>query len=219
MNINAIVAMSANKGIGLNNKLPWNCKDDMKRFKHLTIGNGKNAVIMGKNTWKSVGFLPQRHNFILTTTQNFSYIKDFCLVKTFYSINELLTFAKNKYDNLWVIGGSQIYKSFLEQHLIDSFYITLISKNIQCDTFMCPMPNYYLKQQLTLSSELLEGKYPIYYVVYKRLQKNMKLIYKDIHNCILKEIHFDDCPNIYCTIEYNNKECQTSVLNLKLNKN
>jgi dihydrofolate reductase len=218
MNINAIVAMSANKGIGLDNKLPWKCKDDITRFKHLTIGNGNNAIIMGKNTWNSVGVLPRRHNFILTTTQNFSYVKNFYLVKTFHSISELLAFSKNCYDNLWVIGGSQIYKSFLEQHLIDSFYITLISKNIHCDTFMCPLPNYFLKQELTMSNELFDGQHPIYYINYKKINKNMKLIYKDIHDCTLKEIHYDDYPNIYCTIEYDNKECQTGTINLKLNK-
>ena len=49
-----IVAFSRNYGIGYKNKIPWLLKKDLNYFKKLTIGNGNNAVIMGKNTWKSM---------------------------------------------------------------------------------------------------------------------------------------------------------------------
>ena len=144
--INSIVAMCSNKGIGLNNTLPWKCKEDLLYFKKLTIGEGNNAIVMGKNTYKSIGILPRRHNFILSSTLHFSYVKNNYLVKTFISIDELLKFINNNnYDNLWIIGGSQIYKSFLNKHLIDLFYITYIDKHFECDTFMCQLPNYYLR--------------------------------------------------------------------------
>ena len=52
--MNIIVACDSNYGIGINNNLPsWNLKDDLKKFKELTIGNGRNVVIMGKNTYLS----------------------------------------------------------------------------------------------------------------------------------------------------------------------
>jgi len=40
--------MDKNKGIGKNNSLPWKISEDMRNFKKLTIGNKKNAIIMGK---------------------------------------------------------------------------------------------------------------------------------------------------------------------------
>ena len=52
---NIIVAIDEENGIGKNNTIPWNNPTDMKNFRLLTIGNGNNAVIMGKNTYLSFG--------------------------------------------------------------------------------------------------------------------------------------------------------------------
>ena len=69
MKFNIIVAMDNNRGIGLNNKLPWSFKEDMKYFKNLTKGAGNNAIIMGKNTYLSINEeLPFRDNIVLSTS-------------------------------------------------------------------------------------------------------------------------------------------------------
>ena len=44
----AIVAVSNNWGIGKNNKLLFHIKDDMARFKELTMGH---VVVMGRKTF------------------------------------------------------------------------------------------------------------------------------------------------------------------------
>ena len=41
------------------------------------------------------------------------------------------------YDELWVIGGSQIYKQFLELNLINNFYVTMIDDEYTCDDKTC----------------------------------------------------------------------------------
>ena len=55
----------------LKTSLPWRLSADLKNFKELTIGNGNNAVIMGRNTWVSLPSeykpLPKRENIVLTT--------------------------------------------------------------------------------------------------------------------------------------------------------
>ena len=69
--MNIIVAHCRNRGIGFQNQLPWQLSADLKKFKELTIGNGNNAVIMGRNTWASLPSrykpLPKRENIVLTT--------------------------------------------------------------------------------------------------------------------------------------------------------
>ena len=66
---NMILAMDVNGGIGKNNTLPWpHHKEDMKQFRDKTIGHENNCIIMGSNTFKSIGNkpLPKRMNYVLT---------------------------------------------------------------------------------------------------------------------------------------------------------
>ena len=58
MILSIIVAMSENRVIGRDNRLPWHLPADLKRFKQLTTGH---TVIMGRKTHESIGKpLPQR---------------------------------------------------------------------------------------------------------------------------------------------------------------
>ena len=65
-----IVAVCKNYGIGKNNTLPWNIKEDLKHFSKITKGNGNNAIVMGRNTWNSFNgrHLKNRDNLILSTS-------------------------------------------------------------------------------------------------------------------------------------------------------
>ena len=216
MNFNSIVALSKNKGIGLNNKLPWKVKNDLQRFKQLTIGNNNNSVIMGKNTWLSVKFLKNRHNYIISNTLEINDTKDNYEIKSFKTIDLLINYLKTKeYDVNWVIGGGQIYKTFINRYLINKFYITYIDKEIHCDAFMISLPKYFLKKKCELSNEKYENN-NIYYLVYEKIKKDDILIYKNKEKCIVKDIHHDDYPNIYITIKIENKEIQTIIENLSL---
>jgi dihydrofolate reductase len=146
MKCNIIVAMCKhNHGIGFNNSLPWDIKEDLQHFSKLTKGNGKNVIIMGANTYKSLNMpgLQGRDNFILSSSlkldftlkksnnENTNYI-----VKTFNNLDILLEICKaNNYDTAWIIGGSTIYKEFLHRKLVNKCYVTLIHKLFDCDTF------------------------------------------------------------------------------------
>ena len=152
MLINIIVAFSKNMGIGLNNTLPWNIPSDLKKFRNLTIGDGNNAVIMGKNTWNSLPlpYLKKRDNLILSSTLNIH--KSFVDVKTsktytvksFCNIDNIIEYCTNKkYDNIWIIGGNKVYNDFLNYYneMIDEIYITYIDTEFKCDTFFTEIDN------------------------------------------------------------------------------
>ena len=83
-----IVAFCKNRGIGLNNKMPWYLKSDLKRFKKLTIGKGNNAIIMGKNTWISLKCLslPKRSNIILSSKMGYFQSNDQAFMQSFEDI-------------------------------------------------------------------------------------------------------------------------------------
>ena len=61
--------MCRNRGIGKNGVIPWVLKEDMQFFKNKTIGNGNNAVIMGRKTFESLNrkdHLPKRDNYVIS---------------------------------------------------------------------------------------------------------------------------------------------------------
>src|SRR5688500_7648934 len=62
----AIAAMSLNRVIGCDGKIPWHVPEDFKWFKAKTLGS---FVIMGRKTFESLGKpLPNRTNIVLTRT-------------------------------------------------------------------------------------------------------------------------------------------------------
>lgn len=122
--ISIIVAMSNNNVIGINNTLPWHIPQDLKRFKSLTMGN---PIVMGRKTFDSIGRpLPGRKNIVITRNED-SIIEGVEIVN---SINSLLALIKDE-EHVFVIGGEQIYKIFLDHatHL----YVTEVDSDVVGD--------------------------------------------------------------------------------------
>lgn len=122
-----ITAITPNQGIGFQNRIPWNCPNDLKYFKRFTTGH---YVIMGRKTYESIGKpLPQRVNLVVGKGNNDGVIN-------IRSIEEGITFAKRSGARiLWVIGGASIYDYFLKHFVIDGFVLTS-TPEYKCDTFI-----------------------------------------------------------------------------------
>ena len=135
LKIKLICAVSQNNVIGKNNQLPWRIKDEMRYFKQTTIGN---AVVMGFHTFESLDFNPldDRLNIILTSKDHLKSNSD---KQTFFvnNIEDVLLIARSQnVENLFVIGGKQIYDLFLTKKLVDEIYYSMIKKDYDGDTTM-----------------------------------------------------------------------------------
>ena len=53
--VSIIACIDSNYGIGKNNDIPWKLKPDLKYFKQMTLNA---VIIMGTNTWRSIGSKP-----------------------------------------------------------------------------------------------------------------------------------------------------------------
>ena len=141
MYVNLIVAYCKNRGIGMNNKLPWKYKEDLKYFKTITVGNNKNAIIMGKNTFNSIGrILPNRYNIILSTTSTLITNKNYAICNSMYNAINLC--EQLNMENVFIIGGANVYKQALQLDLINYIYATEINKDYECDTFIDLFNNF-----------------------------------------------------------------------------
>ena len=94
----AIVAMTQDRVIGVDGKLPWHYPADLKRFKRLTSGT---TIIMGRATYESIGRpLPNRRNLVISQTTQAAG------VETFASIDSALATCDQA---VWFIGGARIF--------------------------------------------------------------------------------------------------------------
>lgn len=129
--MNAIACIDKNRGLGKNGKLLYHNAQDIKFFKGMTIGK---TVVMGKKTFLSLPFqkpLKDRTNIVLTTDKNFSC--DGILVA--HSIDELFELIKDTpIDDVFVIGGAQVYKELLQY--CDKLYLTIVDNGkADADTY------------------------------------------------------------------------------------
>lgn len=125
-----IVAMGDNFEIGYNGDLIWHIKEDLKRFKTLTMGH---PIIMGRKTRESLPkALPGRTNIVITRNPDYS-ASDSLIA---HSLKEALELACNAEgpDVIFIIGGGQIYDEAFP--ILDKLEITHVYDSPEnVDTF------------------------------------------------------------------------------------
>ena len=125
-----IVAISTNYAIGKDGKLPWHHSSDLKFLKETTTGN---AVVMGSNTWRSIGKpLPNRLNIVLSRSRTLELPAD---VRKLSDVNEVVALSKDLDSDIYIIGGAKIFEAFAD--LIDKWIVTVVPDEVDdADTFI-----------------------------------------------------------------------------------
>ena len=162
--ISVVVATDSKGGIGKDNKLMWNIPADLKRFKEITTKNQikinnniKNIVIMGRKTYESIGRkLPDRANVVLS-------LKD----KHSYNVEDILDYNERfPEEEIFVIGGEQIYKQFLPY--TDKIYLTKVNGDFGADKFFYFNEDMY---ELTYRSGMQKDNgYEFEFLEYKKIK-------------------------------------------------
>lgn len=139
--ISIIVAMDDKRGIGKNNRLPWNIPEDLKRFKKVTGGH---TIIMGRKTFESILSyigkpLPNRINMVITRNPDFK--AEGVSINT--SLEEALSEAKeNEQSEIFIIGGAQIFQQAIDMGVVDKIYLTKVQGDYGADTFFPDYPDF-----------------------------------------------------------------------------
>jgi len=127
----AIAAVDDNWGIGYDNELLYRLPEDMKHFKKLTTDN---IVVVGKNTYNSIGPLPNRINVVLSREeQTFEY--DNVIFSTIDTLGEKLEELKKIYPEakVYLIGGEKAYYNLIDY--CDTAIITHIHSDKHANRF------------------------------------------------------------------------------------
>jgi dihydrofolate reductase len=121
-----IAAIDNNNGIGKDNKLLYRLPDDLKRFKTLTTGN---IVIMGRNTYDSIGkALPNRENIVITSKDIDDEV--YC-VRSFQDALKLA--EKLDGEKVYIIGGARVYNEAIDY--VQKLELTLVLTTSEADAY------------------------------------------------------------------------------------
>jgi dihydrofolate reductase len=126
MRIAAVVAMSENRVIGNDNKLPWRLPADLQHFKKITMDK---PILMGRKTYDSIGRpLPGRCNIVITRDSDFQ--APGCVIAN--SIECALKAAAYS-EEVCIIGGALLYQQMLSR--IERIYQTIIHHDFSGDAY------------------------------------------------------------------------------------
>lgn len=143
MILSSIAAMARNRVIGKDNKLPWDLPEDMKFFRDKTKSR---VLIMGRKTFDSIIAitgkpLPGRFHIVITRNPSYDFheSEEGKMVEVVSSLSHaielahMLTtkFQKKFGDEVFVIGGAEIYKQSLD--VVHKIYLTVIEQDFEGD--------------------------------------------------------------------------------------
>ena len=128
MKIILVAALGQQRQLGLNNELLWQLPGDLPRFKAMTMGS---PIVMGRKTFDSIGRpLPGRENIVIS--RNAELAIDGVTVVT--SVEAAVDAARKTHaENVFVIGGGEIYALFLPE--ADALELTLVDDSPKADAF------------------------------------------------------------------------------------
>ena len=128
MTVTLVVAMGANGVIGVDGGLPWRLPEDLAHFKQLTMGH---PMIMGRTTFESIGRpLPGRTTIVLTRDPDWTTDG----VEVAPTLDAALERAHELDDEVFVVGGAQVYAQALDAGLVDLMCVTRVASSPVGDT-------------------------------------------------------------------------------------
>jgi dihydrofolate reductase len=166
MIISQIAAMSKNRVIGKDNKLPWHMPDDLAYFFRTTRGR---HIIMGRKNFEANGqALPDRINIVVTRQAR--YNAPGCIVVP--GIDEALDYArKNGETEAFIVGGGEIYEASMPE--TERIYLTIIDVELEGDVFF---PELDEEEWKVVREEKhgadTKNPYDFTYFVYERKKKH-----------------------------------------------
>jgi len=119
--VTLVAAVAANGVIGADGDLPWRLPEDLKHFKALTLGH---PMIMGRATFDSIGrALPGRTTIVVTRRPDWSAEG----VEVAANLESALARAAELDDDIYIVGGGQVYAQALDAGLVDLMVITRVA--------------------------------------------------------------------------------------------
>lgn len=165
--ISIICAISENRVIGQDDRIPWHIKADLVRFKNKTLHH---TIIIGKKTYESMKkyykksgrMMPERNTIIITHDTNYQPGQANCHVVN--SFDQALEKAKEiEKEEVFVSGGEQIFRQAI--NIAERLYLTIVKGNFSGNKFF---PDYSGFTKVIKKEECEENGQKFYFIEIER---------------------------------------------------
>lgn len=158
MKLIMIAAIGKNRELGKDNDLIWHFKEDMKYFREHTTGH---TILMGRKTFDSLPkVLPNRHHIVISHS-NPELPEE---VDLYHSLDALFDAYQDKEEEIYVIGGAQMYAQFLPY--ADRLLLTEIEDEGDADVYF---PEFHKEDYVqTIESTVEEKGIVFHHVCYDK---------------------------------------------------
>ncbi|KAJ8035628.1 Dihydrofolate reductase [Holothuria leucospilota] len=161
LKVNLIAAVGNNLELGLNGLLPWNLPNEYATFIKIAKGNPpagrKNVIIFGRKTWLAYTARNPLAGKMIEIIISRTLKKVPGGAHVFSSLDAAMAFLsqpeqRNRVHEVWITGGSMLYKTGLESEYFHRLYLTKVYGDFESDTWF---PEVDLSSYHTVRDERL----------------------------------------------------------------
>jgi dihydrofolate reductase len=149
----AVAAMSLNRVIGFEGRIPWHHPEDFRFFRRLTTGH---ILVMGRKTFASIGrALPERHTLVLSRSPesarrecaaiSASNDKPAGTWEVIGSIDHIPVPAPGE-RQVFICGGAEIYRELLGR--CAELFLTRVKREVHGDAFFPPFEERFSRAEI-----------------------------------------------------------------------
>ena len=168
--ISIVAAHQKDRGIGYQNQIPWQLREDKQYFKKLTSGH---TIIMGRRTYESIGTpLDNRRNIVISEKLSSSSEK----IEIYSSLQEALEHINTK-DEVFIIGGERLFEESLA--FADHLYLTTVNASEPVDRFypIIDENQWILEDEVSIPEDEF-NQFP--YTIRKLRRKKLKSLLEEV---------------------------------------
>ena len=163
--MNLIVAVDSIWGIGKDDHLLFRIREDMRRFRRLTVGK---TIVFGRKTMETFPNgqpLPERKNIVMTRSSTISS----CEIQVCRSAGELFqTIRSIPSEEVFIVGGESVYRQFLR--FCEFAFVTRVEGVFDADAFFPDLDADSSWQIMEPGEPLHDGTLAYRWVTYHNLE-------------------------------------------------
>lgn len=134
-----VAQIDSGNGVSKCGEIPWDSESTSKYVRDLTVGQKRNAIVMGRKTYEDIPKehrpLKDRTTVVISSTMKQEDHTNVIVCNSLLEALSTLAGSQKKYDKIFVVGGEQLFRDAIIDfgYLCDEIYVTRFKTDYGCD--------------------------------------------------------------------------------------